>query len=127
MLTTNATDKMNGPGYTYINLDYMNMMSDGDPSMKQVMLEMLLEELPLELSKMRVLFDENKWTELGSTSHKMKSTLAFVGNDAMTNANSKIEHICKEEQGIGDIAELIGILEGLIDPVVAELKQEQTQ
>jgi len=34
--------------YKHINLEYMDMMSDGDDSMKKIMLEMLLEELPQE-------------------------------------------------------------------------------
>lgn len=126
MLSTNETDKMNTQEYVYINLDYMNMMSDGDESMKQVMLEMLLDELPSELVKMRDLFNENNWKELGSVSHKMKSTLAFVGNDSMTKANQNIETICKSEEGIGDLAQLLNTLEELKGPVLEELKKEQT-
>ena len=59
--------------YKFINLEYMEMMSDGDDSMKKIMLEMLLEELPLEIEKMDTLCQEKNWTELSAVSHKLKS------------------------------------------------------
>ena len=67
---------MNVKTYKYINLDYMDMMSDGDDSMKKIMLEMLLEELPQEVKKMAELLEQENWGTLSSVSHKMKSTLA---------------------------------------------------
>ena len=51
MIDTNKTT------YDYINLEYMEMMSEGDPSMKKVMIEMLMEELPQEINKMEALGD----------------------------------------------------------------------
>jgi HPt (histidine-containing phosphotransfer) domain-containing protein len=82
-----------------INLDYMDMMSDGDADMKKVMLEMLMEEIPQELQRMREAHASADWNGLASVSHKMKSTLAFVGNDAMTSANKELESIGKTQDG----------------------------
>ena len=41
--------------YNHINLDYLELMADGDTSMKKIMLDMLLDELPAELEKMKTL------------------------------------------------------------------------
>ena len=82
---------MNGTTYTHINLNYLDEMSYGDAELKKTMLDMLFEEVPVELEKMRRLTDEQQWEELSSVSHKMKSTVAFVGNDALTEANRQIE------------------------------------
>ena len=89
---------MNVKTFKFINLDYMDMMSDGDADMKKTMLEMLFEEVPEEMNKMKECHESKKWEELGDISHKMKSTLAFVGNTAMTDANSAIEKNLKHEE-----------------------------
>ncbi len=118
---------MSDNGYAHINLEYMEMMSDGDAEMKKVMLEMLLVELPEEMEKMKVLLNEANWNELGSVSHKMKSTLAFVGNDGMTNANKDIELLAKSQENNERITQLIQVMEGLCPKVVEELKAEQNR
>ena len=117
------TTQMNDKAYTFINLGYMDMMSDGDNDMKKIMLEMLLEEIPIELQKMRDQIGPANWTEMASISHKMKSTLAFVGNDTMTNANKEIEHISKDQVDTDNIPALIDTLDNTYANVVTELKK----
>ncbi|MFK7809667.1 MAG: Hpt domain-containing protein [Saprospiraceae bacterium] len=106
-----------------INLDYMDMMADGDADMKKTMLEMLLDEIPQEVIKMREVASANDWEQLASVSHKMKSTLSFVGNDAMTNANKELETIGKTQEGTDRVNELIEVLETTSAPVLVELKK----
>jgi len=115
---------MNESTYKFINLEYLELMADGDPEMKGVMLDMLLTELPEELSKMRTEFDQQAWEILGSTSHKMKSTLSFVGNPQMNEANKEIESICKEGNNPEQIGDRIKTMEALVDNILAEIKEE---
>lgn len=82
--------------FEYINLDYLDMMADGDDDMKKVMLGMLFEEMPLELEKMQQACTDENWAELSSICHKMKSTLSFIGNETMTNSNMTLELKSKE-------------------------------
>ena len=110
--------------YQFINLDYLDMMSDGDIEMKKVMLDMLFEELPQEISKMRTLTDASDWNEMKAVSHKMKSTLSFVGCDDMTTSNSEIESICKAGTGTEEVTTLLAVMENKLDSVMAELKME---
>lgn len=119
----NKTTQTDNNTSTMINLDYMDMMSDGDPDMKKVMLEMLLEEIPQELKRMREVHAAADWNNLASVAHKMKSTLSFVGNDAMTNANKELEGIGKSQEGTDKVAGLIDILENTSVPVIVELKK----
>ncbi len=113
--------------YQFINLDYLELMSDGDDSMKKVLLEMLIEELPDEIVKMRSLEQASNWAELSSVSHKMKSTLSYVGNDTMTEANKTIEKYTKEDTGLNDVPSLMDTLETNLDRVMTELKIELTR
>ena len=111
--------------YNFINLDYLDMMSDGDLEMKKVMLDMLFEELPTELAKMRELVNSSEWKELSSVAHKMKSTLSFIGCNAMTSANTDIETICNDgESNSSMISTKMEILESNLDNVMTELKIE---
>ncbi len=110
--------------YNFINLDYLDMMSDGDLEMKKVMLDMLFEELPQEIAKMRQLTNTSDWNELKSVAHKMKSTLSFVGCDPMTSSNSDIEMICKDGGDTAKVEPLMAVLESNLDNVMSELKTE---
>lgn len=121
------TNQMSDNGYAYINLEYLELMSDGDADMKKVMLEMLLSELPEELEKMKTLLAESNWDELSSVSHKMKSTLAFVGNAEMTNANKDIELFAKSSVDQQKIAPLMEVLNELSPKIMAELKVEDSR
>jgi len=117
---------MSKSSYQFINLEYLEMMSDGDESMKKVMLEMLISELPEEIQKMSSHSNDSNWDELSSVSHKMKSTLAFVGNDQMTNANRDIEMITKTKGDTSKIPDLMETLESVTPKVLEELKTEIT-
>ncbi len=110
--------------YQFINLEYLELMSDGDNGMKKVLLEMLLEELPVEMDKMKELATASSWAELSEVSHKMKSTLAYVGNDDMTVANKTVEVLCKSEQDLDQIPVLVNTIYSCMERVIPELKIE---
>ncbi len=115
---------MNVNAYAHINLDYLDLMSDGDVEMKKVMLEMLFDELPSEIKKMSVCLKEEDWDELRSVSHKMKSTLAFVGNEEMTMANKVLEQNAKNRENFDEMPSLLAVLENTHEAVIAELRIE---
>ena len=115
---------MNVKIYKFINLDYLEMMSDGDESMKKVMLEMLITELPQEISKMKELLAQKDGESLSSVSHKLKSTLAFVGNDEMTEANIQIEQMAKSATDSPEMQEAMNLLEKLYPSVISEIEEE---
>ncbi len=86
--------------FRYISLDYLNQMSGGNQDTQKQLLEMLIKELPQAISEMQQLFAAQNWIALRNASHKMKSTLAFVGNDPMTKANKKsLETLSNPEEG----------------------------
>jgi HPt (histidine-containing phosphotransfer) domain-containing protein len=108
--------------YQHISLDYLDLMTEGDNEMRNTMIVMLLDELPMEIAKMRPLYEAQDWNELREVSHKMKSTLAFIGNDAMTEANKKLELIAKNPSGTEAVKELIAILENHVPNVLGDLE-----
>ena len=107
-----------------INLDYLRLMADNDDEMIQTMLAMLLEELPEEMGKIRELGQAENWDELTRVSHKMKSTLAFVGNDAMTNANKDLERVTKYKTDLHLAPSLVATLNAHLPAVLEALEKE---
>ncbi len=109
---------------TCINLEYLELMSDGDADMKKTMLLMLLEELPEEIQKLHDAYSAQDWIELRSVSHKLKSTLSFVGNTEMTEANKKIEQYAYQHTNLDTIPSLIAVLDELYPDVAQALDKE---
>lgn len=110
-----------------LDLSYLEMMADGDADMKKTMLDMLLEEMPPELEKLRAAFLAGDADQLHQVAHKMKSTLAFVGNGAMTVANEAIESIGKEGCDLQRVGAHLEVLETTAKSVIPALEQESTQ
>jgi HPt (histidine-containing phosphotransfer) domain-containing protein len=73
---------------------------------------------------MAALANDKNWPELRQVSHKMKSTLAFVGNDQISELNREIEKRCIELRDLTDIAALIAEVEGLFLRILPELREE---
>lgn len=105
-----------------INLEYLRIMSDGDKDMEMTMLEMLLEELPSEFDKMKALHRESNWEELGGVSHKMKSTLAFTGNEEVAAANRQIEQMAKHQPDAAQIEILLNLFEDRLPAIMEALR-----
>ena len=110
-----------------INLDYLRLMADNDDEMIQTMLAMLLEELPEEIGKIRAMCEAGNWAELTRVSHKMKSTLAFVGNDEMTSANKELERITKYKTELKFAPSLVAVLDAHLPRVMNALQKEVNQ
>lgn len=110
--------------YEFINLDYLELMVSGDLDMKKTMIEMLLNELGEEINKMRPMYQAKNLDDLYSLSHKMKSTLSFVGNEEMISTNKEIEHRLKNNLDSSDLPKFIEVLEQLYPKVEKELKIE---
>ena len=109
--------------FKYIDLSYLDQMCDGDQEMRQTMLRMILQELPDEIQKIPALCQQHNWSEVHAVSHKLKSTLSFVGNDNMTDINKKIEAGSKHQQNDKNIGQLAESLLEALPNVMADLKK----
>lgn len=111
--------------FNYIQLDYLETMTEGDLDMLQTMLEMLITEIPEEIGKMQDCVVAKDWKELFELSHKMKTTLSFVGNEDMINTNKTLEHCSRYEISIDEIPAMVQKLADLTPKVMGELRQVQ--
>lgn len=113
--------------FHYISLDYLDKMSGGDRDTQKLLLDMLLKELPGAVLEMKQLFTAQNWGGLKNASHKMKSTLAFVGNAKMTLANKKILETLTSTGKGNTLTKEIKTLVDLAPKVIKELKKVYAQ
>lgn len=118
---------MNTDVTTTLDLSYLDLMADGDDFMKKTMLDMLIEELPPELDKLRNSYLEQDGETMHQVAHKMKSTLAFIGNPVMTEANSTCEVIGKEGTNLQRAGQHIEELEAQAKLVMPLLHAESAK
>lgn len=116
--------------YKHIDLSYLELMSDGDADMKGILLDMLLTEPKGEFEKMQKLAAERNWDELRQVSHKMKSTLPYIGFEELTETNKRIDKILWERKNTGltedaiaaTIPALVDTVSGLYTEALPELQ-----
>jgi HPt (histidine-containing phosphotransfer) domain-containing protein len=111
-------------GYQHIDLSYLELIADGDEEMKVTMLEMLFNEPKNEIEKMIQLEKEKKWDELFKASHKMKSTLSFVGNIELSDLNKSVEKAALGETDKNDLATILLKIQEKFSMSLIELKKE---
>ncbi len=75
-----------------INLDYLDTLTGGDFDIKISMLETLVRDIPGEIDMVVADFENRNWGSLKQSSHKIKSTCAYIGLTEMSEVSKEIEH-----------------------------------
>jgi HPt (histidine-containing phosphotransfer) domain-containing protein len=104
-----------------INLDYLKIMTDNDSAMQKVMIQMILEELPIELVKLDQHINDADWEKAHEVSHKLKSTLSFVGSSIMSELNTKIMISAKNKEELHALPDVCMQLKDYSVQVINEL------
>ena len=81
---------MTAQAHKHLDLSYIESLIGDDNETKMVILSTVLEEVPQELSKMEELINSEDWKVFHEVSHKLKSTLAYLGDNKILKANERI-------------------------------------
>ncbi len=106
-----------------INLEYLDSLVSDDSETKKTMLSMLLEEIPDEIDKVNLAFKDNDFVTLKNATHKLKSTLAFVGNDKLAETNKTIEQIAKSQDKIEQLPVLLEQMNAIYPLVLKDVQR----
>jgi HPt (histidine-containing phosphotransfer) domain-containing protein len=87
----------------------------------QTMLDMLIAEIPEEMDKMQQCVATSDWNEVFQISHKMKTTLSYIGNEEMIAINKQLEHNARHREHIDLIPSMVEKLCTMSVSVVDEL------
>ncbi|MEY3052512.1 MAG: Hpt domain [Bacteroidota bacterium] len=74
-----------------LNLDYLHLMTDGDPDMLRTMVRMLQAELPEAWATIQSAHAKEDWDAIQRTCHQLKASLPFTGHQELEATNKALE------------------------------------
>lgn len=107
-----------------IDLSYMDLIIDGDDEMKKEMLFILLNEPQEEIAALWQKVENNDCDGIKKICHKMKSTLAFVGNETLSDLNSEINQKADSKMITEELIALLSTFENLFQQLLIQVKAE---
>jgi HPt (histidine-containing phosphotransfer) domain-containing protein len=113
--------------YKHLNLSYLESLIGDDKETMAVIFSTLLEEVPEEIAKMEALILKEDWHTFHEVSHKFKSTLAYVGNDEIFDANQDMMMNARNMEKLDKIPALFEIVKNAwvhIEPEVRDALEE---
>lgn len=81
-------------------LDYLDELAGGDPELKAMMLETVVDGLPTEVSTLEHAYHQRQWSEVRAAAHKLKSTCAYVGLASSVELARSIENSAYEQKNL---------------------------
>ncbi len=73
-----------------IDLSYLHNMTGGDVAVTRQMLELLVGELTEAPARLQHALKKADWEDLEKQCHHLKSTLVYVGNQTLLDANVRL-------------------------------------
>jgi hypothetical protein len=106
------------------NLDYIQELAKGDMNFIKEMVNIFLEENPIEVQTLGDAIEEKQYEKIKSISHHMKSTIPFVGIDVHIGKELvDIEKLASESTGIEVIKTLYINVKTVCEKAFNELKK----
>jgi signal transduction histidine kinase/HPt (histidine-containing phosphotransfer) domain-containing protein len=106
-----------------INLDYLKEISGGDAMIISKTIEKFLETTPEILDQMDRHLLHEEHTELGRAAHKLKSSVAFMGIDAIKETILEIESITKNKTELSKLPAHVGRVRQVLEQAYGELRE----
>lgn len=99
-----------------LDLSYLEDITAGDSEMMLEMLNLFIEDIPVQISNIEEFANSRSMAELGAEAHKLKPTTQYIGLSRMFELVKELEMIGKSEEYSEKITSL-----------VEELKEEGTK
>jgi HPt (histidine-containing phosphotransfer) domain-containing protein len=84
--------------YKFINLEYLNSVSGGDPEIIREIVSMFKEQAAEIYNEMRSYLASKNYNSLGLLAHKAKSSVSIMGMDDLALMLKTFERQAKEEK-----------------------------
>jgi HPt (histidine-containing phosphotransfer) domain-containing protein len=105
-----------------IDLSHLRLFTMGDAETEKMMLGEIVNELMVESAQIRTLVRDANWQALARVTHKLKTTLPFIGNKELIDLNLKVEHASRNNQDHVAIPAWTDQFLALLPEVIAELE-----
>jgi len=106
------------------NLEYLKTMADGNEDTLNLYLNTIVENTPNELIVLKEQYENKNWEELRKIAHKMKSTIAYLGIDAIKAEIQQIENDAHDKKNLDLLGELIDKVDNYTKIGLEEIKAD---
>jgi len=106
----------------FIDLDYLNEISDGDDDFLHELLESFLNQTPLMIMELQTFINLGDWENVAKHAHKLKPTFEYVGLHGVRDKMAEIEAIVKSGGDKKQISLLFSGSLTIINPALSEIK-----
>lgn len=108
----------------YYDLSILRQMTGGDKDFMNHMIQVFIEEAPIQIEEIKNAFNTNNLTVVSSVAHKLKSSCKSMGILKAPDLVFEIEKNTKELNLQGELEEKIAYVEALLHEVIDQLKKE---
>lgn len=108
-----------------IDLSYLEEVTNGDREVMLEMIDLLIEESPKHIEKIKEHFANENWSALGSTAHTLKPMLLYVGLAGLSDTAKSIEFCGKNIEDIETLPSLIEKLDAEFTVHLSDLKDKK--
>ena len=123
----NVVNESSEEGFDFIDLSYFKTLSGGRPEFELNIYEMLIEDIPLQLSEVISAIDAGQLRDAAQIVHKMKSSLKMIGiqkiEPLVANLEQELNQGKLAEHSLNDLAEI----QTTVNSAMAELTAVHTQ
>lgn len=75
--------------HKYINLHYLNSITDGDKDLIKELIAIFIEQIPEFRDGLNESFEQKDWNKIAAIAHKAKSSVISMGMDELGNKDLK--------------------------------------
>ncbi len=110
-----------------INLDELRELAKGDKIFMKEMIELFLEQNPLDIKEIGNAIKENDFDTIQAISHRMKTSVGFMGLRPLLKPLSTMETTAETKQGMETIVNAFNEVKTVSENAVTELKKTLTE
>jgi len=108
-----------------LNLDYLSNLAGGDKELQLQMIETILNDLPNELENLNTSFIAQNWDDVRAITHKMKSTVAYLGVKTIEDDIIKVLESSRMKENLNTLDTNIANIQDTFKLALIELQQER--
>jgi CheY-like chemotaxis protein len=108
--------------YTYVNLDYLHSIGQGDNKFKNDLIDIFREQIPKLAEQLKKALEDKEYTELSAIAHKAKSSVAMLGIVTLKSQMETLENKAREAEEPETYAQLVNDFCTISEQVLNEIK-----
>ena len=118
-----SANSINTENNSIISEEHLNTLSRGNKTFIKEIIDIFLEQNPIELKELESAINSKDYTSIRSISHKMKTSVGFIGITQLLPELNKIESLASNEGNINTIQAIFSHVKSICHQASIELKK----